>query len=172
MQSQNLQTRDYPKIRKEPDRLSGNFKWTVEHVALLRELWADGISASLIARKFGEVSRCAVLGKVHRLGLAGRSTSNRLAIPPRPKSSTVYAFPIKKPLEAIRISAVRAKPKSGPDALPPLMLPVSDLTSEHCHFPIGDPLTDGFGFCGHPKERGAYCAAHASIAYQTIERRK
>ena len=157
MQSQSLQTRDYPKIRKEPDRLSGNFKWTVEHVALLRELWADGISASLIARKFGEVSRCAVLGKVHRLGLAGRSTSNRL---------------IKKPLEAIRISAVRAKPKSGPDALPPLMLPVSDLTSEHCHFPIGDPLTDGFGFCGHPKERGAYCAAHASIAYQTIERRK
>jgi GcrA cell cycle regulator len=44
--------------------------WTEERVELLKKLWADGLSASQIAGRLGEVTRNAVIGKVHRLGLA------------------------------------------------------------------------------------------------------
>ena len=48
--------------------------WTEERVELLRKLWAEGLSASQIAGRLGEVTRNAVIGKVHRLGLALRSS--------------------------------------------------------------------------------------------------
>jgi GcrA cell cycle regulator len=43
--------------------------WTDERVALLKKLWADGLSASQITAELGSVTRNAVLGKVHRLGI-------------------------------------------------------------------------------------------------------
>ena len=51
--------------------------WTDERVELLKKLWADGLSASQIAGRLGGVTRNAVIGKVHRLGLSGRATSSR-----------------------------------------------------------------------------------------------
>ena len=44
--------------------------WTGDRIELLRQRWADGISATQIAAELGGVSRSAVLGKVHRLGLS------------------------------------------------------------------------------------------------------
>ena len=52
--------------------------WTDDRVEQLKKLWADGLSASQIASKLGEVTRNAVIGKVHRLGLAGRATTSRV----------------------------------------------------------------------------------------------
>ena len=49
--------------------------WTDERVELLKKLWADGLSASQIANELGSVTRNAVIGKVHRLGLSGRTKS-------------------------------------------------------------------------------------------------
>ncbi len=49
--------------------------WTEERVEQLKTLWTEGLSASQIARVMGGVTRNAVIGKVHRLGLAGRATS-------------------------------------------------------------------------------------------------
>jgi GcrA cell cycle regulator len=49
--------------------------WTDERVELLKKLWADGLSASQIANELGSVTRNAVIGKVHRLGLSGRAKS-------------------------------------------------------------------------------------------------
>jgi GcrA cell cycle regulator len=46
--------------------------WTDEKVDRLKELWGQGMSASEIAELLGEVSRNAVIGKAHRLGLSGR----------------------------------------------------------------------------------------------------
>ena len=46
--------------------------WTDERVELLKKLWQDGLSASQIAAELGGVTRNAVIGKVHRLGLSGR----------------------------------------------------------------------------------------------------
>ena len=54
--------------------------WTDDRVEILKKLWAEGLSASQIARELGDVTRNAVIGKVHRLGLAGRAS------PTKPKS--------------------------------------------------------------------------------------
>jgi GcrA cell cycle regulator len=51
--------------------------WTEDRVTLLKKLWTDGLSASQIAKQLGGVTRNAVIGKVHRLGLAGRATPSR-----------------------------------------------------------------------------------------------
>ena len=49
--------------------------WTDERVELLKKLWSDGLSASQIAGELGGITRNAVIGKVHRLGLSGRAKS-------------------------------------------------------------------------------------------------
>ena len=49
--------------------------WTEDRVELLKKLWQDGLSASQIAGQLGGVTRNAVIGKVHRLGLSGRAKS-------------------------------------------------------------------------------------------------
>jgi len=56
--------------------------WTDERVELLKKLWADGLSASQIAAELGGITRNAVIGKVHRLGLAGRATPKLTSTPP------------------------------------------------------------------------------------------
>ncbi|TPN11688.1 GcrA family cell cycle regulator [Mesorhizobium sp. B2-1-2] len=57
-------------------------------------------------------------------------------------------------------------------AVEPLMVSLLDLRANQCAFPIGDPLEPSFGLCGHPKEQGSYCRAHARIAYQAPEMRR
>ena len=49
--------------------------WTEERVEMLKRLWQEGLSASQIAGELGGVTRNAVIGKVHRLGLSGRVMS-------------------------------------------------------------------------------------------------
>ena len=50
--------------------------WTDERVEVLKKLWGEGQSASQIAKELGGVTRNAVIGKVHRLGLSNRATSS------------------------------------------------------------------------------------------------
>ena len=57
--------------------------WTDERVELLKKLWSDGLSASQIAAELGGITRNAVIGKVHRLGLSGRAKSSSSASPPK-----------------------------------------------------------------------------------------
>jgi GcrA cell cycle regulator len=58
--------------------------WTEDRVEVLKKLWAEGHSASQIAKELGGVTRNAVIGKVHRLGLSGRATPSRpVKRPPR-----------------------------------------------------------------------------------------
>ena len=53
--------------------------WTDERVEILKKMWGEGQSASQIAKELGGVTRNAVIGKVHRLGLSNRATSNSSA---------------------------------------------------------------------------------------------
>src|ERR1700733_13776414 len=64
--------------------------WTDERGELLKKLWADGLSASQIAAELGGITRNAVIGKVHRLGLSGRakSTSSASSRPRKARSSS------------------------------------------------------------------------------------
>lgn len=60
--------------------------WTEERIELLKTLWGDGQSASQIAKVLGGVTRNAVIGKVHRLGLSNRASHGDA--PSKPKVET------------------------------------------------------------------------------------
>jgi GcrA cell cycle regulator len=138
--------------------------WTEERVEQLKTLWAEGLSASQIARVMGGVTRNAVIGKVHRLGLAGRATSTRSE---RPR------------LSVPRHSVVRAAPE--PEIVEEDPLPLEDgnfanvltVNDRMCRWPIGDPADNAFHFCGRkPKTGSPYCEAHARKAYQPQSARR
>ncbi|WP_029063904.1 GcrA family cell cycle regulator [Labrenzia sp. DG1229] len=166
--------------------------WTNERVELLKKLWSDGLSASQIAGELGGVTRNAVIGKVHRLGLSGRAkTSNSSAKPRRPRTSTVSpgSSPKRAPQQpqSIGATALKADIDQAPvvavkptlERLPELVVPISQrasiltLTERTCKWPIGDPATDDFYFCGRQSDAGVpYCAHHCKIAYQPVADRR
>ena len=79
--------------------------WTDERVDKLKELWGDGMSASQIAKILGGVTRNAVIGKVHRLGLSNRGTAS--GGQPAPDE----AKPASKPAKPSRPAKAAAEPK-------------------------------------------------------------
>ena len=140
--------------------------WTDERVEKLKKLWAEGLSASQIAAQLGGVSRNAVIGKVHRLGLAGRATAPRVERPrpaPQPR------------LHTPRVSVMRAEPvvEEPLEPMPENAVTVVDLNASVCRWPLGDPSTAEFRFCGRKAKAGApYCEAHVRMAYQPAQSRR
>ena len=86
--------------------------WTEERVDILKKLWLDGLSASQIAKQLGGVTRNAVIGKVHRLGLSGRAAPSQPARPvfkaPRPQRPIAAAPAPRRPVEAVHVPVVQA----------------------------------------------------------------
>jgi GcrA cell cycle regulator len=161
--------------------------WTDERVETLKKLWADGLSASQIAKQLGGVTRNAVIGKVHRLGLSGRAAPSRptrrvaapkLAPRPRTASPALQAGAKAKTANGSMPAAVRA-PAPAPVPVEPHVLPSGDyatvltLREGMCKWPVGDPADASFRFCGHKTTPGqAYCEAHSQMAYQPQAKRK
>lgn len=181
--------------------------WNDERVELLKKLWIDGMSASQIATSLGEVTRNAVIGKIHRLGLSNRArpgaaVAAAAAAPavaqsrPKPKmqpaaaaamaASAVAPQRTMRPAAAtIGNTALKAEPvylvEAEPEKLPTTAsvvviderVTIMMLTEQSCRWPIGDPGSEGFSFCGKRSETGIpYCTHHARIAYQPVERRR
>lgn len=164
--------------------------WTDERVDTLKKLWAEGLSASQIAGKLGDVTRNAVIGKVHRLGLAGRATTSRVRAS-RPRSN-IALFPTRTPQVQFRtFGNVALKPAYAPveERKPAVIMPLRplpelaaapdervsllDLKECMCRWPVGDPSDEGFHFCGRQKSAGIpYCEHHAAIAYNPAARRR
>ena len=155
--------------------------WTDERVETLRKLWLDGLSASQIAKQLGGVTRNAVIGKVHRLGLSGRAAPSQPARPvfkaPRPARPVMSApQPHRRPAEA-PAPAVEPAPPPAPRPAPLIEQPgtatVLTLGAHMCKWPIGDPARDGFSFCGRrSSDEGPYCVEHARLAYQPAPAKK
>ncbi len=159
--------------------------WTDERVELLKKLWADGLSASQVAKQLGGVTRNAVIGKVHRLGLSGRVTPNRPArvrpaaqerAPARPRV-TGEAAPARAPLaKETSVHMQAAAEEKTVEAFEPErreLATVLTLTDRTCKWPIGDPGSPEFHFCGKRRDSGApYCTEHAKIAYQPVQPRR
>lgn len=133
--------------------------WTDERVELLKKLWAEGLSASQIAGRLGSVTRNAVIGKVHRLGLSGRATTSRMkSHRPRPRmaakrmAKTRFA-PVGNPaLRALYQEAEVYQPPVEELVIPPAeRKTIQTLTECSCRWPIGDPQTAEFHFCGKEK---------------------
>ena len=148
--------------------------WTDDRVEMLKKLWADGLSASQIAQKLGGVTRNAVIGKVHRLGLSGRAT------PSRPVRLPVRAASRPKRTAAKTTSTPAAKEAAPPPApIEPKRLPNGDyvsvltLSNQTCKWPVGDPDDPDFRFCGRRAENGSpYCEGHKQQAYQPQKKRR
>lgn len=140
--------------------------WTDDAVETLTRLWRAGdLSAAMIARRLG-VTRNAVLGKIHRLGLsATRATRSTPRAPPRapparPRRPRRVSLP--PPTPAPQPAALMALAQSGPG----LVARLEDLPRGACHWPLGDPQAADFLFCGRRAEVGPYCPAHAGLAYR------
>jgi GcrA cell cycle regulator len=162
--------------------------WTDERVEVLKKLWAEGLSASQIAGRIGGVSRNAVIGKVHRLGLSGRATTSRMrSMRPRAR---VVAFPTRAPAVQYRTQgnvALKALLVAEPDAEPFVVgtaviedfpMPQAErvellsLKDNMCRWPLGDPQDENFRFCGCRTGGSTYCEYHSRIAYQPVQRRR
>ena len=179
--------------------------WTDERVEVLTKMWGEGQSASQIAKQLGGVTRNAVIGKVHRLGLSNRTgggaakvagkdrpakaaTTGPSTARPEPAAST--AQPIRKPVVPLRRPIIPAgqplppQPSANeisPEALASVReiekkskkIGLMELTERTCKWPIGDPATDDFWFCGLAVQTGKpYCEAHVSVAFQPMSSRR
>ena len=149
------------------------------------------------------VTRNAVIGKVHRLKLSGRAKSVNAAPRPRTSQrsdgaplrspgplrpgtpASLVAGMIKRSVmrtESMGATALAATPEPAPEAVASaqeLFVPPAErvdllrLNEHTCKWPIGDPLTTDFYFCGQGSEMGRpYCSFHARRAYHQVERRK
>jgi GcrA cell cycle regulator len=212
--------------------------WTDERVETLKRMWAEGQSASQIAKELGGVTRNAVIGKVHRLGLSNRvigdaakpSSADPVAEAPAPRAADLpepedvvrpavqperpRPVPVAQPAAPAE-PAVTPEPDDTPDPeprpappvhqrraiipagqpLPPQpsanevspealatvrevekkarRLTLMELTERTCKWPIGDPATDDFWFCGLPTQQGKpYCEAHVGLAFQPMSSRR
>jgi GcrA cell cycle regulator len=187
--------------------------WTDERVELLKKMWGEGQSASQIAKELGGVTRNAVIGKVHRLGLSNRTAGATATAKPEAKAKPTAkpeakAKPVPMPkTEAARPPASPASADAKPNLpfrkqiipagqpLPPQpsaneissealakvneiekkakRITLMELTERTCKWPIGDPATEHFWFCGLPVQAGKpYCEAHVGVAFQPMSARR
>lgn len=143
-------------------------EWTEERIGALRKMWLEGMSASQVARQLGGVSRNAVIGKVHRMGLAGRDAPSRpCSLGGRPPSRALgrpkRAASI--PRSSKRLATSFQAPREVYDVEPSAT--ILTLGERACRWPIGDPDTAAFGFCGRIKaSHGSYCAGHMQVAFR------
>ncbi|MCF8511763.1 MAG: GcrA cell cycle regulator, partial [Rhodobacteraceae bacterium] len=198
--------------------------WTDERVETLKRMWSEGQSASQIAKELGGVTRNAVIGKVHRLGLSNRAGEGA-STTEEPEAAPARAEPVAKPAEPAAQRPAPAAPKPAAERPAPSVAPapasgatitplpirkaiipagqplppqpsaneispealasvrevekrakkisLMDLTERTCKWPIGDPATEDFWFCGLPSVAGKpYCEAHVGVAFQPMSARR
>ncbi|WP_294620610.1 GcrA family cell cycle regulator [uncultured Roseovarius sp.] len=189
--------------------------WSDERVELLKKMWGEGQSASQIAKELGGVTRNAVIGKVHRLGLSNRSGSGaasdsakakpaakpaakakpKAAAKPAPKpepakpaeeaAPAAPAAPVSRAKQIIPAGQPLPPQPSANEIDPEALKKVSEiekkakklslmeLTERTCKWPVGDPATEDFWFCGLPVQSGKpYCEAHVGVAFQPMSSRR
>jgi len=159
--------------------------WTDERIALVAKRWAEGASAGTIAKELGPgVSRSAVLGKIHRLHLPRPEVKQRRAPEPgsrrrRPRSADkvgqslgASTSELMRAFEALGLGRFRGQldeSTAHPDAGKAFGTPrtLLELSDETCRWPVGDPGSSEFMFCGAaPFKAQPYCLAHCLIAYR------
>ncbi|MFD1507875.1 GcrA family cell cycle regulator [Lacimonas salitolerans] len=191
--------------------------WTDERVELLKKMWGEGQSASQIAKELGGVTRNAVIGKVHRLGLSNRAggaapaaaAADKPEAKPKPETKVKPApkpapkpevEPEDQPEPVVEVRAPAPLPARkaiipAGQPLPPQpsaneidpaalakvseiekkakKLTLMELTEKTCKWPVGDPATPDFWFCGLPVQQGKpYCEAHVGVAFQPMSSRR
>ena len=133
--------------------------WTHERIEHLKKLWEAGHTASNIATELGGITRNAVIGKAHRLGLSGRMKS-------KSKVSSVSIVRRKK-MPAHRNSKIIELTTSVSEPMNPISF--AGIKDGLCRWPLGEPEDLDFKFCGRSSNDGVvYCDEHHSLAYQPL----
>jgi len=148
--------------------------WTAEAIERLKALWAEGHSTAEIGRRMG-ISKNAVVGKAHRLNLPARPSPIRRDAEPRPAPAPRAPRPIPAarvaPPPMLRPASMAPQPApvvavAPPPVVRPFPAARPRLGSRSCCWPIGEPGTAGFRFCGaEPMAGKPYCTEHAALAY-------
>ncbi len=171
-------------------------KWDSEREQILEKLWREGHSATQIAKALGDVTRNAVIGKVHRLGLTnkkGTSTVKPSLAEPSKRATSLGEKPISRgkisvverrrrtdntPFRTSLDKSITAEVESLNEEVRQAVasgrakkLGIMELTENTCRWPIGDPATEDFWFCGQPvhkkdNQRLSYCHAHYRVAHR------
>jgi GcrA cell cycle regulator len=148
--------------------------WSHNRVEQLKKLWAAGLSASQIAAELGDVSRNAVIGKVHRLGLSGRAKTLSTAAPRwREAHPAQHMIRVNRSIARGNTALAQAFEGESDRVTSDNVVPMSkrlsllELNEATCRWPIGDPSSPDFFFCGGKVLTGLpYCARHSRVAYQ------
>ena len=147
--------------------------WTAERIEQLRHCIASGLTCSQTAAEIG-VTRNAVIGKIHRLGLS----------PARPAGASVRSCPprarhprISPSSRLLRLIQSDARGAGEVPVAEPIdsaqRCSLLEIAQDKCHWPIGDPCAADFAFCGNAAVTGfSYCAGHARMAYRVPARRR
>ena len=145
--------------------------WTDDRIELLKSHWEAGMTASQIAEALGQgVSRNAVIGKAHRLGLEPRPSPVKVTEAAAAVIEAVVAAAegVVEGLTApVAAKAPPKRPARPPVPVKPAKTTLLDLSEKVCKWPIGHPGETDFHFCGKPAQASfPYCTEHCAIAYQ------
>lgn len=151
-------------------------EWSAETIDRLRGLWSEGLSTAEIGRRLN-ISKNAVVGKAHRLDLPARPSPIRRDIlasaRPRPAAPRRISGPTLPSLAALAPAPSGTRP-AAPVSRPGLIAGFSGVARNTpripaCCWPIGEPGTPSFRFCGDPALAGKpYCGPHAEVAYVRV----
>ena len=153
--------------------------WTPELVKELEKLWKKGLTTMEIGNQLG-LSKNAVVGKAHRLGLESRPSPIKYENVKRVASKAIHK---KETTEESDVSGTSSSPVFKSEPLPPEInihkskkhkgVALVDLKPNSCRWPEGDPKDPNFHFCGERVAPGKiYCPAHCAIAYTGIFKAK
>jgi GcrA cell cycle regulator len=142
--------------------------WTTERVDQLRRFVEAGFSCGQIAGEIG-LTRNAVIGKIHRLGL-WRRIDPALRAKTRPRRAAVFSQ--RRTLQVVFAAAGAASTAAADEAVDTTKrCSLLDLAAGKCRWPISDPGANDFCFCGNEAVGGfSYCVGHARLAYRRAAR--
>ena len=133
--------------------------WTDDRIGRLKKLWLEGQTAEQIARDLANgITRSAVLGKVHRMGLSAER-AGRPCKRPDVRPGKTHVAPHKPPPVRPVHTPPEAEMEHG-------LVTLHSVRRFQCRWPFGNPGAADFSLCGQPVTRGSFCASHVAIAYR------
>ncbi|MDR2268668.1 MAG: GcrA family cell cycle regulator [Rickettsiales bacterium] len=147
--------------------------WTTAAIAKLKTLFDKGLSTAEIGKRLG-FTKNAIVGKINRLGLNSKGAKTKKPKPaPKkkpealPKKPNVKKTAPKKEADKKRNAKTARESKQRTERIIRHSAQLMGLRADQCRWPIGDPDSDDFRFCGEKCFTGKpYCFEHCKIAYQ------
>ena len=141
--------------------------WNQQKVDDLKKLWNEGVATSRIGEQLG-FTKNAVIGKAFRLGLERRQNSRKKTSQPASFSSTNLYRETSTSSSSV---TVKREPTRRREKFSFKKSIVGTGSFKSCQWPIGDPLKDGFHYCGCQNiPTKPYCIEHYKKAYNVDEK--